>query len=256
MAPQSLPPPPTVAIGVDLATSPASTGVCVLDTATMRATIVATPAERTIDAITTLAAHLWEASNGQLRIGIDAPFGWPVSWLDLLTRARDLGDLRAGESTQDGSHAIAQPLRWRLTDVELSAWSNRALRPMTPSMDRLAATATRCVDLLVRLRDAGIPVTRTGVGSAAFEVYPTASLFAWGLLAGGGRRDARSRFLADVAERVHVPGLAVDHEHDVDALVAALTVAGPMRGMSPEGADASVLDVEGVMHVPVGPPLG
>lgn len=249
------PPPtrPTVTIGVDLATSPAATGLCVLDVASKRATIVRTPAERTITAIAELAAHWWDESGGALRIGIDAPFGWPVAWVDLLTRARELGDVRAGESAQDGTHAIAQPLRWRLTDVELSAWSHRALRPMTPSMDRLAATTARCIDLLARLREAGIPVARTGAGSAAFEVYPTASLFAWGLAGPGGRTGARSRFLVESLQRIDAPGLSATHEHDVDALIAALTVAGPMTPMRPPDADERVLAIEGVMHVPDDP---
>ncbi|MCW2920647.1 MAG: hypothetical protein JWL76_521 [Thermoleophilia bacterium] len=251
---------PLVTIGVDLATAPAATGLCVLDVPTMRATIVPTPAERTITAIAELAAHWWAETGGRLRIGIDAPFGWPAGWVELLTRARELGDVQAGVSAQDGSHAIAQPLRWRLTDVELSAWSHRALRPMTPSMDRLAATTVRCVDL-AHLRDAGIPVARDGAladgtPSAAFEVYPTASLFAWGLVAKGGRREARSRFLSEVSQRIEAPGLGASHEHDVDSLIAALTVAGSMRAMRPEDGDPRVLAIEGVMHVPEDPASG
>ena len=256
MPDQPSPTRPTVTIGVDLATSPAATGLCVLDVTAMRATIVRTSAERTITAIADLAAHWWDATGGAIRIGIDSPFGWPIAWADLLARARELGDVRAGESAQDGTHAIAQPLRWRLTDVELSAWSHRALRPMTPSMDRLAATTARCVDLLARLRDAGIPVTRTGVDSAAFEVYPTASLFAWGLAGPGGRREARSRFLAETLQRIDAPGLAATHEHDVDALIAALTVAGPMLPVQLPDADPRVLAIEGVMHVPDEPRSG
>lgn len=250
-------PEPRVTIGVDLATSPASTGVCVLDLATMRATIVDTPAERTIESITALAAHWWEATDGRCRIGIDAPFGWPVAWLDLLTRARDLDAIHPGESADPGSHAVARALRWRLTDIELSTRSHKVLRPMTPSMDRLAATTTRCLDLLARLRHAGLPITRTGIDSAAFEVYPTASLHEWSLRGAGGRVDARARFLSTISPRVAAEGLAATHEHDVDALVAALTVAGPMHAIRPEDADAATLEVEGVMHVPAAPlPFG
>jgi hypothetical protein len=252
---------PVVTIGVDLATSRRATGLCVVDWRAARPTVRVerAPSALGVDSVARRIADLaTETAGDGLLVGIDAPMGWPSAWVDLLARANDpsLAGVRAREThdearTGAGRDALALDLRWRHTDSALHAWSGRAIRPMTASTDRLAATAARCVDLLAHLVELGVPVDRTGASGVVREVYPSASMFAWRhpTDAWRTRTDGRAVLLERHGAAFDGDVPSADDEHHVDAFFAALTVAGRMQSMT-DGAPRELLAREGVMWVP------
>ena len=251
---------PRRVLGVDLATEPARTG---LVEATWRdgAWRVAGPYPGDDGTILERAAGA--------AVGLDAPLGWPDAFVEAV----------------DAHHAHrpwpedvdANDLRYRATDrfvVDLDL----GVRPLSVSSDLIGAVAWRAARLVTALGVArGRPLVRDG-SDGVFEVYPAAALRAWGLLGrrgerykGGrvadpGARALRQRIVADLAAGAVGPvaldgglaGAAVDSDHLLDAILAALVVTAALAGATytPPAALAARAAREGWLHVPAVRPRG
>jgi predicted nuclease with RNAse H fold len=197
-------PAPERTLGVDLASKPARTAVC----------LISWHREEAI--VEQLRAGVDDAELVRLfdladRVGIDVPFGWPEAFVRAVVAHRE----RRGWPA-----ASAEELRYRRTDVFV--WRRTGRPPLSVSSDRLAVPAFRLGRLL-----AGRDADRIGDGRYV-EVYPRAARDRWSL----GRRR-----VADLLERV--PRLMLEPDHSTrcdgdsdcfDALIAALVTRAHALG--------------------------
>jgi predicted nuclease with RNAse H fold len=186
--------------------------------------------------------------------GIDAPFGWPVPFSDMVAAHRDgaiaLPDAR--ESTAQWRRRMV----YRTTDEVVRA--ETGLIPLSVSADRIAHAAFRAALLLARLGQRGIDVDRTGNGRVA-EMYPAACLRRWGLAHRGYKRGEGHGFLVDDLLGA-APWLRIgEHEtlvrqsHDAfDALIAAVGARAVGLGhfRRPDERERPLAAVEGWIALP------
>jgi hypothetical protein len=146
--------------GIDLASQPEDTAVCVIDWT---------------DGGAPSNVDIWSASwtDDDLvklmrdptidRVGIDAPFGWPIEYVTAISSYRD-----------HGIWPVSDPdcLRFRATERSLG-------RGLSPSFDWLVWVVLRCARLLDRYaREEATGFDRTGEGRFV-EVYPAAAMERW-----------------------------------------------------------------------------
>ena len=215
-------------LGVDLASQPAHTGACAL-------TVGRRGARAQVWVNLDDEALLDHAKDADAT-GIDAPFGWPDGFVQLVA-AHHSPDRTPGHAARPSwSPQARDALRWRATDLYVRAETGRW--PLSVSSDLIAVPAFRCAGLLDRL---GV-VARDG-SDRAWETYPAASLNRWGLRSRGykgkDRKEVRSTILAALRERTprleldeDTVGLCVGTDHALDALVAALTTVAGLRGLT------------------------
>lgn len=230
-------------LGIDLAAADADTAGCVLVWAADGVRVTALEQPLTDAAIVALA-------GGTDKVGIDAPLGWPTTFVAAV------GGYAAGGAWPAG--VDPRYLRMRATDRDVHA--QMGIWPLSVSSERIAVVAFRAAALLGRLQP-GDPA-RDGSGRVA-EVYPAAGLRAWGLPARGYKRpeqaDVRRAILAGLTERARlVPGAwterCIASADALDALIAALLAGALVRGETrPIPGDlASVARLEGWIHLPRG----
>lgn len=216
--------------GVDLAAQPATTAVAVLAFTEGRAVVeeIVCPADD--EAILRIA-------EGCVKVGIDAPLGWPDRFVDYL------GQHRAGTQESMDAGPAGQWLderTYRVTDLRLRADSSPALRrisPLSAAADKLGRTTLRCASLQARMLAAwGRDEVRRDGSGRIVEVCPAASLAMWGLPHSGYKSvkgtDVRNQStrqllvwaLPDVADHARVISLLTS-DHHLDALIAALSAA-------------------------------
>lgn len=182
--------------------------------------------------------------------GIDAPFGWPVPFVNAVRSWDCFGGWPA--------EAAVSELRYRATDLRI----RKPRLPLSVSSDLIGVTAMRCAAILDSLGDS---VDRSGMSGQAIEVYPAAALFHWGLPAEGYKGRARLEPRRELVDRLcaRLEGVcevtaaqreACEASDDVlDAFVASLAVRARMLGRTkgPEdGAEAVRARVEGWIHIP------
>jgi len=184
-------------------------------------------------------------------IGIDAPFGWPLPFVELMERHhRGGGGAPAWDATR------RDELCFRRTDVEVRRVLGRW--PLSVASDRIAVVAMRCAGLLDRL---GVE-DRSGAGRVV-ETYPAVALHAWGFVSRGYKGD-NPAVLAALFERLRstCPWLGCGPEaaarcgrsdHAFDALVAALVARAAALGLAvpPPDEEMEAARAEGWIAVPV-----
>ena len=212
-----------VTLGVDLASQPKRTATCLIrwdggsahvETLSMGAT----------------DSDLHELFRRADKIGIDAPFGWPVRF----TRA--IADYSA--STIWPSVDVPR-LRFRRTDEVAKQTMGRW--PLSVSSDLIAVPAMRAVRLLAETAATGEAIDRSG-GRRFVEVYPAAALSIWGFPSRGYKRargaTVRAELVRDFAEQT-TDWLTLSEEDwaqcrasddMLDALVAALVARAAATG--------------------------
>jgi hypothetical protein len=110
------------------------------------------------------------------RVGIDAPFGWPVAFIDALNLYRESG---AWQGRPLGDYSFDAELRWRATDRRVHDLTG--LSPLSVSTDKIGAVTMRCARVLnAYWEQLGESPDRSGAGRIV-EVYPAAALRAWGI---------------------------------------------------------------------------
>jgi predicted nuclease with RNAse H fold len=148
-------------------------------------------------------------------IAIDAPLGWPAAMSVTLV------------DHQAGGRIGIEPDRLfhRATDDFVS--SRLGKRPLEVGANLIARTAHSALRVLAKLREQtehAIPLTWDPAieGIAAIEVYPAASLIAWGCALAKYKEDARAR--EDIAQRLaaRIAGIAERALDPVDAFDACL----------------------------------
>lgn len=240
-------------LGVDFATEPSKTAGCVIEWADGRARVVHLEAGLDDEAIIALAA------GDVSKVGIDCPFGWPVAFVDAISR-HDTGGVWPGREA-DGT-AFRRLLSLRETDRYVRRTVGKT--PLSVSANLIGATAMRLAGLLDRIAVAGEVVDRAGYGRFA-EVYPSAALLRWGLPSSGYKgtsgREQRTVIVDGLLELL--PNLDLrdgdvdrchQSDHIFDSLVASVTARAAWLGMTndpPEGTDLMVVAREGWIHVPL-----
>ena len=207
-------------LGVDLASQPKKTGLCRLRWRADRAQVLELDLGVDDDAILTAAAD-------GAPVGIDAPFGWPEAFVQLVGSYADPDPATIDWSDEETRRA----LRMRRTDIHV--WKEHLGRPpLSVSADAIAMPAMRCVGLLSRL----------GVGSRAddrrvFEVYPALALHRWVGISKGYKgpegRPQRASIVAGFRARapwLEVPNECIESDDMLDALVAAVVTRAAAIG--------------------------
>lgn len=264
----------TLTMGVDLAAQPANTAVCVLRWGDGDPTVVTLTRGKDIDStplddkwISTRAAGLRDDDFGAkiTKVGIDAPFGWPVPFLDAMAA------YRTGPNWPYPIEQATHGLRLRETDRAVYARSKRW--PLSVTSDRIAIPAMRCAGLLTAIAGHLDPdaVKRDGSGLCC-EVYPDPALREWvaATPAALGRASYKKRENSETRKKLLDALLAelpledpdgrlanVAGEDDyLDALLCALVARAAELGQTylPEERDqADLTDVEGWIHLPSRP---
>lgn len=211
-------------LGIDLASQPRTTAACTI--AWQGATASVQALELGLD-----DAALVERSNGVTAIGIDAPFGWPAPFVEMVKRHQAGEPVAAPWST-----ARRDELRFRRTDLRVHELTGRW--PLSVSSDLIAIVAMRCAGLLD-----GLAVTDRSGDGRVYEVYPALSLFQWALPFRGYKKPLHVEERTRLIERLIAacPGFDIPEpfklkcqrtDHAIDAMVAALTAQAAFVGMT------------------------
>ena len=244
-----------ITLGVDLASQPERTATCRIRWRTASAAV-------DVDALSKGATdeRLLELFRGADKIGIDAPFGWPVTFVQAIH----------GYSTATvWPTCDVADLRFRRTDRVV--WERLGRWPLSVSADRIAMTAMRAARLLAEVADEGEVIDRSG-GGRFVETYPAAALSIWGLRSKGykGKNEeataVRVEIVDGLAEKLgsglilseEVRGKCLESDDMLDALVAALVARSAARGRCEPIAteDCGLAKREGWIAVPHADSLG
>lgn len=266
--------------GVDLAAEAAGTAVAVLRVEPDGVVLESLRLGADDDA-------LLDATRDARLIGIDCAFGWPVDFVDFVSRhAASVEREAAGGGVQPAAPTPALEgaedapilpatgdLAWRrrlaFRETDRVVTERTGARPLSVATDRLGMTALRCAVLLDRLAGDGRVVDRSGEHpSAVVEVYPAMALRVWGLAARGYKAaggaaasaamDARTALIDDLGRAA--PWLELgDHRtlmresaDALDAVLAALVALAHGAGASipPEPQQRERARVEGWIAIP------
>lgn len=219
-------------LGIDLASQPKTTAVCLIDWAGAEPEILTLHAGADDDwilALVRLAA----------RTGIDAPLGWPVAFV---------AALRENRWPSTNEH-----LTHRATDHWVRAQTGKV--PLSVSTDRIAYCAMRAARVLAHLDG----VDRSGVDGPVCEVYPDPSLTRFGLREGRASykraaEDARREIVARLPAWVgpQARGLCIGSDDLLDAFVCALVARAVALGLTEPVPDEhrDAARAEGWIHLP------
>ena len=238
-------------LGIDLSAQPKNTAACLLTWGDSSCCISEFAAGLDNDALLDLIAR-----SSPAKVAIDAPFGWPVPFVEAVSGYTASGYWPAPTNTR-------RPLLLRTTDLAvIDLVGGRP--PLSVSADKIAVCAMRCAELLSALTIDG-SIDRTG-GGVAIEVYPAAALRQWGFDATGykgtepQRQETRRRLVGTIANATAAwllldpdeQALLAASDHLLDALVSALVGRAAAVGLTlPIPPDARVLAAsEGWIHLP------
>jgi hypothetical protein len=189
------------------------------------------------------------------KVGIDCALGWPTEFVQFLNK-HSASD---PEANPRGDINWRRKLSFRETDRQVRAVTGRW--PLSVATDRLGMTALRCAGLQAKLRQAGIPIDRSGLGRVV-EIYPGATLRLWGFDTAGYRTEqsARTRLLAELESQV--PWLNLGSFRDLllsstdafDSLVASLATRAAALGLAtlPAPEQLQIAREEGWIALPTG----
>lgn len=242
-------------LGIDLASQDENTASCRIEWVGQNATVFEPRLPRS-------NAELSEEMQACDVCAIDAPFGWPESFVAAVAGYASTGAWP--HRWPDG--ARLRELRFRLTDEFVGA---RTRLPLSVSSERIAVCAFRCAALLDRASDG--PMDRTGRGIAC-EAYPAGALRAWGCDSRGykGREGAqrRSELLSALESRIggglsfggRARELCLETDHGFDAFVCALVARATACGLTwrppANGVARERIRREGWIQLPVEGSLG
>jgi hypothetical protein len=256
----------SLTIGIDLAAQSAGTAACAIRWDVDGRGVV----EYLTDGVTN--GELVEIMRDPLvaRTAIDSPFGWPVEFVEEITRFTRSGAVPATDNLDDHRRS----LRLRATDRELQ--ERLGLTPLSVSTDRIGVVALRCARLLTDYYGTcDETLDRSGNGKV-LETYPAAVLRLWRLSPAHGQQDAgtykgsspgalrrRRRIMRTVA-RYGDGWLAIPREvaieceqsdHKLDALICALVARAADKDQLFEISNPERAAIEGWIRVPLDEPL-
>lgn len=193
--------------------------------------------------------------GGADRCGIDAPFGWPDAFVELVVAHRN-HEFPEGLAldTRTGRQSLVRRLTDRLVHAETG------IVPLSVSADLIAHVALRCAGLLASFGSDGFDVDR--VDGFAVEVYPAAALRIWGQSTRGYKGPKNRSVLEAGVEQLEraLPGLRLGEFRSLcttsddafDALVAAIIARAVALGCTrrPEDHEREIARREGWIHLP------
>lgn len=258
-------------LGIDLASKPATTGVCRLAWAPDRTEVVllavGAHAGRPLDdpyLLDLMCGTGGDASGppAPARIGIDAPLGWPRAFVAAVGR---LAPWPLEEEVPPDR------LVRRATDRWIHAHTGKL--PLSVSTDRIAYPAMRAQRVLRRFHErTGTVAEPAGTVGPACEVYPDPAITRFGLrrpetratetrpsYKGPGGHGERSRLVATLTADAPWLRLSADQraacradDNALDALICALVARSVQCGHSsgPPAPLAEDAGTEGWIHLP------
>ncbi len=231
-------------LGIDLASRPRETAACLLLWREGRATVEFLERNLYDDALLDLAGTA-DA------IGIDAPFGWPATFVDFVTAHHAGRPVAPNWEDPD----LRRSLRLRRTDLWVWAEGFTGRPPLSVSTDRIAMPALRCAGLLGRLG-----VLDRATDPRVFEAYPAAALGVWTGVSSNYKRKQGAATRAEIvgalreaAPWLEVPDECLDDADLLDALVAALVARAAALGRThpPPDQEREAAVREGWIAVPL-----
>ena len=255
----------TATLGVDLASRPKNTALCVIEWSRDRAAVVALL--KAVDAggtplhdklIVSAMRGLWGGLPAPSKVAIDAPLGWPIDF----TRAVSGAAVWPVELDGDRSR-----LERRATDH----WVHRAASklPLSVTTDRIAHAAMRAAGLLAHYAATfDEAIDRSGTLGLVCETYPDPAIRRLGLWPDdAGARDSYKGQAEGLRERVvgrlrdRAPWLDLSPEHEracvesddcLDALVCAVVARAAERGLTEKPPPEVKYEAqqEGWIHLP------
>lgn len=258
-------------LGIDLAAQPANTAACLIEWGIVGAEVrwLRKGAECSDDAMLE-----WMGQADE--VGIDAPFGWPETLVELLPEYLISGAWPVAPRL-DGGRLYYDGLRYRETDRSvqrlLEGQGKGTLWPLSVSSDSIAVVAWRCAHLLHRHAEStGHHVDRIGGSTHVFETYPAAALASWGIdrkgyktrtAAGRGKARAARELILDRVNDAREGWLNLEltqgarealvaSDHALDAFISALVAraAAQKHTTLPRPEQRSQAEREGWIHVP------
>lgn len=250
-------------LGIDLASQPDNTALCLIEWADGRASVIelAKGADRSGDKLTD--GRLLGAITGEPNVpaptmtAIDAPFGWPKLFAEVIADP---------DRWPDSLDENPRELLRRATDLAVEGVTGK--QPLAVTTERIAYAAIRANRMLSRLqRGTNFVVDRSGATGVICETYPDAALREFGLWPKGLASSAsykgetttavRGRIVEGL--RLRAPWLTLADAHlealhrsddCVDALVCALVARARERGHTTQPPDPVLASVEGWIHLP------
>jgi len=235
-------------VGVDLAGRSERTALAVVAWTDGAATVVELKVGVT-DADIVAAAH------GAERIGIDAPFGWPDAFVELVTAHHAMHPtVGPAETPTDRRTLVRRRTDWVVHE-------RTGIVPLSVSADLIGHVALRCAGILTLLAARGIDVDRAD--GSAVEAYPAAALRSWGLIHKGYKTSGTNAF-AELTNAVltAAPWLDLGRHAELfrtdndafDSVVAALVAraVAVSQVLIPDDADRVIAQREGWIQLPVG----
>jgi len=232
-------------LGIDLAAEPKNTGVVLVDWDSGGAVAHLIADKATESTLVALARKVD-------KIGVDAPLGWPVGFVEAMTSHSTYAGWPPG--------ADRTRLRYRVTDHVVQEITG--IWPLSVSTDKLGVVALRCAHLQELFAAEvwnGTRAPRDGSGPLV-ETYPTAALKAWGLRYRGYKREegrgVRQVIVDELQRRVELEEVresAIHSDHVLDALISALLVIDVVNHTTllPRNEEEQVAALaEGWIHVP------
>jgi len=178
-------------------------------------------------------------------VGIDAPFGWPADFV------------AAVKEWPHDTWSVEGRDRLRFRETDRFVRETQKVWPLSVSTDTISLPAMRAMSLL---RRHGV-TDRSGDGKF-FEVYPAASLRAWGMTGRGyketndaGCAALRQRMLTDLRQALpalKIPDAYALNPDALDALVASLSARCAAMGQTirPTEGQRILAQQEGWIHIP------
>jgi hypothetical protein len=249
--------------GIDLAAQSKNTAVCMIEWDHRGHGYVHCPAEGVEDH--DLVAQLTRGDYIS-RIAIDAPFGWPIRFLEAVNAYQETGIW----PDEPGMSASQRCMRLRLTDRTVH--EDTKITPLSVSTDRIGVVAMRCARLLAKYwAVTGETPDRSGEGHV-LEVYPAAALRCWSISPRDSDdpgsykgRDGSSvvrreglldRIATQTSGWLEIPeksrSVCVDNDDCLDAFISALVARAAAQNLL-EPIPSDVMDIaqrEGWIRLP------
>ncbi len=231
-------------LGIDLAAQAPNTAACVIDWSAPQALVTTIEVGVNDEKILSLSKDVdW--------IGIDAPFGWPVAFSQMIA-AHDAGAGAIVEWEKEWQRSLC----YRLTDRYVHESVGKL--PQSVSASWIAVVAMRCRGLLAALH----VEDRSGTSGIA-EVYPAAALRRWELIPAGFKGPKNGAALADLVRTLQakapwlilpeaVPKLFAKNDHAFDAVICALVARATALGLTerPGPDELAIAQREGWIALP------
>jgi hypothetical protein len=247
---------PLVTVGIDLASQPDNTAICVINWGQGSATVSALASGNFRGRGLDDATLLFIAEDAD-KVAIDAPFGWPEPFIRAISS-------EPGRWPLDPDEPRA-PLERRTTDVLVRQRTGKT--PLSVTTDRIAYCAMRCASILGPLNS-----PRDGSGQVV-EAYPDAALRCWlpnlftgsiqsyktknNALARERRESLLAALLRELGDGFNITEAQLSDiaysDDCLDALVCALVAraAATNRTVLPETPEQQALArIEGWIHLP------